>query len=111
MAGVSSFLFSSAYAVGCCLCLALCGGSVCAGSLDATDGKPTTSQATTDEARNSRGQIPTIVREGLADRADARKDAEAAASADFATYFYSYAELDHQKQMLEDNRYVANISR
>lgn len=25
-------------------------------------------------------------------------------SADFANYFYSYAELDHQKQMLEDER-------
>ncbi len=25
-------------------------------------------------------------------------------AADFANYFYSYAELDHQKQMLEDDR-------
>lgn len=25
-------------------------------------------------------------------------------SADFANYFYSYAELEHQKQMLEDDR-------
>lgn len=27
-------------------------------------------------------------------------------AADFANYFYSYAELDHQKQMLEDDRYI-----
>lgn len=31
------------------------------------------------------------------------RDAE---SADFANYFYSYAELDHQKQMLEDERWA-----
>ena len=36
-------------------------------------------------------------REGLA-------GAEETEAADFANYFYSYAELDHQKQMLEDDR-------
>ncbi|CAM9701920.1 unnamed protein product [Pylaiella littoralis] len=30
--------------------------------------------------------------------------AEETETADFANYFYSYAELDHQKQMLEDDR-------
>lgn len=30
-------------------------------------------------------------------------------AADFANYFYSYAELDHQKQMLEDDRFAGFV--
>lgn len=35
---------------------------------------------------------------------------EEADAADFANYFYSYAELDHQKQMLEDDRCGARVT-
>lgn len=59
-----------------------------------------------------RDQIATITGAGGARRAkrgagEAGEDdgaAEETDAADFANYFYSYAELDHQKQMLEDER-------
>lgn len=71
-----------------------------------------------DEARSKtlsareRDQIATITGAGDARRAtrgagEAGEDNDAAEetdAADFANYFYSYAELDHQKQMLEDER-------
>lgn len=50
--------------------------------------------------RQPRGTIATIAAgEGVA-------GLEETEAADFANYFYSYAELDHQKQMLEDDRFV-----
>lgn len=56
--------------------------------------------ATITRARSSSGGIG-----GVAGAAMDKLRIETEA-ADFANYFYSYAELDHQKQMLEDERCV-----
>lgn len=66
-------------------------------------------------APQQRDQIATIVGAGRARRGaseggegvvdgDGNAPMEETEAADFANYFYSYAELDHQKQMLEDER-------
>lgn len=62
-------------------------------------------------APQQRDQIATIVGAGRARRGpsgggdvDGNGPMEETEAADFANYFYSYAELDHQKQMLEDER-------
>lgn len=62
-------------------------------------------------APQQRDQIATIVgaeraRRGTCEGGDGDGvgPGEETEAADFANYFYSYAELDHQKQMLEDER-------
>ena len=52
----------------------------------------------------SKVQIPTISIAGH-DGHDLTSSVKNAEAADFANYFYSYAELDHQRQMLEDDRW------
>lgn len=84
--------------------------AVCVDSVGSTDASlPPSVRRHTDGA----DEIATITAARLPSRgiggqtgADAealRKEREAA---DFANYFHSYAEIDHQKQMLEDSRCV-----
>lgn len=79
--------------------------AVCAAAAEAAATAPAPPQ--------QRDQIATIVGAGRARRgvsAGGDSDGgindpmEETDAADFANYFYSYAELDHQKQMLEDER-------
>lgn len=68
---------------------------------------PPSSSPSLPPLRAKRDQIATITGAGRAQRGGGEDEAsmEEVEAADFANYFFSYAELDHQKQMLEDERY------
>ncbi|CAM9377230.1 unnamed protein product [Scytosiphon promiscuus] len=82
------------------------GTAACAASLSlapAASPRPRDTIATIAGAGRAAGRST----DGAASREGAEGDTaimEEADAADFANYFYSYAELDHQKQMLEDDR-------